>query len=337
MLASATKFCGPLNSLTHAPLRYLRERRIQLPTLAPLRILPLLTLVQLLVGTARSSGSALRALAAWIALGVALPRLLRTPLFWYVTATILGTGCYFTWESADNHRYLFVYWSLALCCAFSLPRAQQPLALATTSRWLVGQCMLLAAAWKIASPDYLSGSFFHYELLADERFAHFASWTSGLSLEQLAENRTLRETLVAGQLTGSELSEVQLHSALGISSIAKILTWWTLGIESLLAGLFLAAAILPRRPRLMLVASLALLLFAATTYAVAPVRGFGGILMLLGLAQCEPEQKNLRYAFLAAFVLMQLCPLPLMDPARLSSGCSNYFRPSSSRSCRGGR
>jgi len=190
-----------MNALTRAPLRYLREHRFQLPALAPPRVLPLLTMVQLLVGTA-DNGLLFAPLAAWFALGAALPRLLRTPLFWYVTATILGTGVYLTWESADNHRYLFVYWSLALCCAFSLPRAQQPLALAITSRWLIGLCMLLAAAWKIASPDYLSGSFFHYELLADERFAHFASWTSGLSLEQLTENRMLRESLVAGQLTG---------------------------------------------------------------------------------------------------------------------------------------
>ena len=298
-----------MNALTLSPLRHLRERRIRLPALAPLRVLPLLTMVQLLVGTA-DIGLLFAPLAAWFALGAALPRLLRTSLFWYVTATILGTGIYLTWESADNHRYLFVYWSLALCCAFSLPKAEQNLALSTSSRWLVGLCMLLAAAWKIVSPDYLGGSFFHYELLADERFAHFASWNSGLSLEQLAENRTLRESLVAGQLLGGE---VQLHSSPRIGAVAQLLTWWTLGIESLLGGLFASAAILPRRPRLVLVGSFVLLLFAATTYAVAPVRGFGGILMLLGLAQCEPEQKKLRYAFLAAFVLMQLCPLPLMD------------------------
>lgn len=301
-----------MNALTRAPLRYLREHRFQLPALAPLHVLPLLTMVHLLVGTA-DSGLLFAPLAAWFALGAALPRLLRTPLFWYVTATILGTGVYLTWESADNHRYLFVYWSLALCCAFSLPRAQQPLALAITSRWLIGLCMLLAAAWKIASPDYLSGSFFHFELLADERFAHFASWTSGLSLEQLTKNRTLRESLVAGQLTGVKLSQVQLHFTPTLTAIAKVLTWWTLGLESLVAGLFLAAGVVRCRARLVLVANLTLLLFAATTYAVAPVRGFGGILMLLGLAQCESEQKKLRYVFLAAFVLMQLCPMPLMD------------------------
>ncbi|MBC7856055.1 MAG: hypothetical protein IAF94_21710 [Pirellulaceae bacterium] len=296
-----------MNALAPSPLHRLRELNLKLPPLAPLRVLPLLTIILLLVNAA-DSGLLFAPLAAWFALGVALPRLLRTAWFWYVTATILGTGVYFTWESADNHRYLFVYWSLALCCTFSLPRAEQTLALATSSRWLLGLCMVLAAAWKIASPDYLSGSFFQYELLADERFAHFASWTSGLSLEQLAENRALRESLVA-----ASLSEVQLHSTSGIDTVAQILTWWTLGIEGLLAALFLISAILRHRPRLVMIANLALLLFAATTFAIAPVRGFGGILMLLGLAQCEPEQKAFRYAFLAAFVLMQLCTLPLMD------------------------
>ena len=301
-----------MNALAPSPLRQLRELNLRLPPLAPLRVLPLLTVILLLVSVA-DSGLLFAPLAAWFALGVALPRLLRTALFWYVTATILGTGVYFTWESADNHRYLFVYWSLALCCTFSLPRAEHPLALATSSRWLLGLCMFLATVWKIASPDYLSGSFFHYELLADERFAHVASWTSGISLEQLAENRALRESLVAGSLTGTERSEVQLHSASAIAAVAQILTWWTLGIEGLLAALFLGTAIFPHRPRLVLAANLALLLFAATTFAVAPVRGFGGVLMLLGLAQCEPEQKACRYAFLAAFVVMQLCTLPLMD------------------------
>jgi hypothetical protein len=279
-------------------------------------VLPQLAMVHLLVNSA-DSGWLLAPLAAWFALGAALPRLLRSAMFWYVTATILGTGIYFTWESADNHRYLFVYMALALCCTFSLPRSDQALALALSSRWLLGLCMLLAVGWKVASPDYLSGSFFHFELLADERFAQVASWTSGISFEQLAENRALRESVTAGHLHGSTLCEVQFHSAAGIPLIAQILTWWTLGIETALAALFLASAIWFTRGRLVLLASLALLVFAATTYAVAPVRGFGGILMLLALAQCQPEQKGLRYAFLAAFVLMQLCPLPLVDLAGL--------------------
>lgn len=301
-----------MNALALSPLRRLSRLPWKLPTLIPLRVLPALTMLLLLVNTA-DNGLLFTPLAAWFALGAALPRLLRTPFFWYVTATVLGTAVWFTWETADNHRYLFVYWTLALCSVLSLPRSDQPLALALTSRWLLGLSMLLAVAWKVASPDYLSGTFFHFELLADERFAHFASWTCGLPLEQLAENRDLRETLAAGYLQGNALNEVQLHAAENVGSVAQLLTWWTLGIEALLAGLLLTTAIFIRRPRLVLAASLSLLVFAATTYAVAPVRGFGGILMLLGLAQCEPDQKKLRFAFLLAFALIQLSPLPLMD------------------------
>lgn len=55
----------------------------------------------------------------------------------------------------------------------------------------------------------------------------------------------------------------------------------------------------------------ALLLFAATTYFVAPVRGFGWMLMLLGLAQCRDDQRYVRLAYLAALVLIQAYTLPV--------------------------
>ena len=126
-----------MNILALSPWRRVRDLRLKLPALAPLRVLPPLTALHLLVSMT-DLGLVFAPLAAWFSLGVALPRLMRTPPFWYVTATILGTGVYFTWESADNHRYLFVYWSLALCCAFSLPRTDQPWAVALSSRALAG-------------------------------------------------------------------------------------------------------------------------------------------------------------------------------------------------------
>lgn len=58
------------------------------------------------------------------ALGLIFRPWLHTPPFWYITAMLLGTTVYFNWESTDNHKYLFVYWSLALCCTFSLPKSQ---------------------------------------------------------------------------------------------------------------------------------------------------------------------------------------------------------------------
>jgi hypothetical protein len=55
----------------------------------------------------------------------------------------------------------------------------------------------------------------------------------------------------------------------------------------------------------------ALLFFAATTYFVAPVRGFGWMLMLLGMAHCRDDQRHLRLAYLAALVLIQAYTLPV--------------------------
>ena len=49
---------------------------------------------------------------------------------------------------------------------------------------------------------------------------------------------------------------------------------------------------------------MALLLFCATTFAVAPVAGFGWLLMVMGVAQCERERKNMRSLYLATFSLI---------------------------------
>ena len=54
-----------------------------------------------------------------------------------------------------------------------------------------------------------------------------------------------------------------------------------------------------------------LLTFAATTYLIAPVRGFGWMLMLLGAAQCDQRDKGFRPLYLAAILLIQIYTLPV--------------------------
>ena len=49
-----------------------------------------------------------------------------------------------------------------------------------------------------------------------------------------------------------------------------------------------------------------LLVFCVTTYALAPVAGFGWLLAVMGLAQCHPNQRMLRGAYVAVFVLILL-------------------------------
>ena len=45
-------------------------------------------------------------------------------------------------------------------------------------------------------------------------------------------------------------------------------------------------------------------LFCATTYALAPVAGFGWLIATMGLAQCRPGQRPLRMAYITVFVLI---------------------------------
>jgi hypothetical protein len=272
----------------------------------PLKALPLLTVVLLL--TAAPDQWYLRGpLVAVFALGVVYQRWLNMPQFWYIVATLLGTTVYLNWESSDNHKYLFVYWCLALCGAFSLPRKQQAAALATSSRWLIGLCMALAAAWKLAMPDYRDGSFFQHVLVADERFAQFTAAVAGVPLKGLADNRALETLLHEGHLLGSTVQSVVLSSSPVVSRLAQAMTWWTVLVEAVLAVAFFG----PDCRRTAVARNGILLVFAVTTYFIAPIRGFGWVLMLLGLAQCGERERVFRPLYLAAIVLIQVYTLPV--------------------------
>lgn len=272
--------------------------------------LPLLTLLLLLIHAPENWY--LRTPFIFVAiLGLVFREVLHRPAFWYVVATLLGATAYLNWEATDNHRYVFVYWSLTLCAAFSLPRDEQEPSLTLSSRWLIGLCMLFATLWKVCMPDYVSGAFFQYELLLDERFAPFASLCTGLSAEQLSLNRELRDLLHEGHLRDLNVKSVTVTTAPNIATVAFALTWWTVIIEGALAVLF----VLPDNRRTAVVRNTLLILFAASTYSVANVRGFGWMLMLLGMAQCEDRDKDFRAGYLAGFLLIQLYTLPISQIA----------------------
>jgi len=283
-----------------------RDPRPRWLELDPLEVLPPLTLLHLLVH-APEAWYLQVVLLPLFALGLIFRPWLQKPAFWYVTAALFGGTIYLNWESSDNHKYLFVYWCLALCCAFSLPRPQWSESLARTSRLLIALCMLFATAWKVFNPEYIDGRFFTFELLCDERFAYFTSWTSGISLDTLATNRELREVLMGTQQPAAHVTAVELSGAANVAGLAWFLTWWTVLIEGLLGALFL----LPSGQRTNWLRNGLLILFAATTYSVAPVRGFGWMLMLLGFAQCEPEDRTVRWGYLGALLLIQAYMIPL--------------------------
>lgn len=286
--------------------------------LDPLMVLPPLTLLHLLVHAPHAWYLSL-VLIPLFALGLTFRPWLINPPFWYLTALLLGTTIYFNWESSDNHKYLFVYWCLALCSTFSLPRHQWSEALTRTSRLLIALCMILATAWKAATPEYMDGRFFTFELLADDRFANFAHWMTGIPTATLELNRELRSLLTSN--SAGWTPTVQLGGAEQVASLALFLTWWTVIIEGIIGVMFL----LPAGKWTNRIRNGLLILFAATTYSVAPVRGFGWMLMLLGLAQCPAPSDNkdevkFRWAYLAGLLLIQAYMVPVGELIRILAG-----------------
>ncbi len=85
------------------------------------------------------------------------------------------------------------------------------------------------------------------------------------------------------------------------------MTWWTLAIEGLIALLFLW----PGERWISAIRTFSILVFAATTYLVAPVLGFGWIVIVLGFAQCPERHPKLRASFPIVLALLYAYQLKL--------------------------
>jgi hypothetical protein len=251
-----------------------------------------LTLVGLLLKPIGAGG--LRpALVLLVAAGLVWPRALRRPALWLALAALTGWRVIADWPLADNHAYLLAYWCLA--CGLALLAPDPRGALAWNGRALVGLAFALATLWKLFSPDYLDGRFFRVALVEDPRLAPFAVHVGGLEPALLEERRAYLGLHIDGPAPDFvPPPEPARFRALAAAS--------TLGVVALEAAVALAF-LLPLRRRTWLRHAL-LLLFCATTYAVAPVVSFGWLLLAMGAAQCEPEARRMRLAYLAVFGLL---------------------------------
>jgi len=231
-------------------------------------------------------------------LSLAVRSLRRRPITWLVVAALVAVRIVVVWPLSDNHVYLLGYWCLAIGLALSSPAPAATLS--TSSRWLLGAAFAMAVLWKaVLSPDYVDGRFFRVTLLTDDRFADASLLFGGLSREQMADNRQFLEPLPAG---AELLTPPAFVEPPRLRAFAAIATWAGLALEALIALLCL----IPAQGRLLVARHVSLLAFCATTYALAPVAGFGWLLAVMGLAQCRVSQRAMRAAYLAVFVLILL-------------------------------
>jgi hypothetical protein len=219
----------------------------------------------------------------------------RAPLTWILVALFVGARIVVVWPLSDNHIYLLAYWCLAIGLALS---STAPAAtLSASSRWLLGGAFGMAVLWKaVLSPDYVDGRFFRVTLLTDERFADAALVFGGLSRDQMAQNRAFLDPLPNG---AELLTPPPFVEPPRLRAFAAVTTWSGLILEGLIA----LTCLIPLT-RLDIARHVLLLAFCVSTYALAPVAGFGWLIATMGLAQCRPRQRLLLGAYVAVFILI---------------------------------
>jgi len=253
------------------------------------------------------------ALLGLAGLGLLWPRALASAGLWLAVAALAALRVALDWPMSDNHAYLLAYWSLALGLArlAGAPEAS----LARSARLLIGLAFAFAALWKIGlSPDFLDGRFFRVSLLVDQRLAPWGQALGGLDAEDFATLRRALAQHVDGPLP-RPLELPALPAPLALA--AALATVFTAALETTLALAFLV----PLR-RLAAVRDGLLLAFCASTYALAPVEGFGWLLVAMGVAQCEPERRRTRLLYLLAFALIGLYALLPWDELLAASPSS---------------
>ena len=222
----------------------------------------------------------------------------RAPITWILIAVLIAIRVAAVWPLSDNHIYLLSYWCLAIGLAMLGPNSATTLS--ASSRWLLAAAFALAVLWKaVLSPDYVDGRFFRVTLMTDERFADASLVFGGLSREQMAANREFLVPLPDG---AELLNPPPFVEPTRLRAFAAAATWGGLLLEALIALLCL----LPLAGRIVSARHAALLLFCVTTYALAPVAGFGWLLAVMGLAQVRPAQRLVYACYIAVFVLVLL-------------------------------
>jgi hypothetical protein len=219
----------------------------------------------------------------------------RAPLTWLLVALFVGARIVVLWPLSDNHIYLLAYWCLAIGLALS--SAAPAATLSSSSRWVLGGAFGMAVLWKaVLSPDYVDGRFFRVTLLTDQRFADAALVFGGLSRDQMAQNRAFLDPLPNG---AELLTPPPFVEPPRLRAFAAVTTWSGLILEGLIA----LTCLIPLT-RLDIARHALLLAFCITTYALAPVAGFGWLIATMGLAQCRPHQRLLLGAYVAVFILI---------------------------------
>lgn len=251
--------------------------------------------------------AAFRIVAQLALLGVLVHSpLLRSRALWTALAVVGTLALLKHWYSADNHKYLLVYWLWVVTIASHLGAAADADAdkvLLFNARFFLVFIFLGAVLQKWLSARYMSGEMFEMFLLLDDRFRAFAH-LMGIH-KSVADAALLSYTKLQNPLIEVVNNEILLPATDRSRFVALAVTWYDFWVQVLI-GLCLA---LNRRVA-ELIGHAALLFFIFTTYIPAPVFGFGLTLSIMGFALTKDRYPRLALAYFAAAVAVLLYQTP---------------------------
>lgn len=233
--------------------------------------------------------------------GLVFQYLRQNAFYWLALSCFMILGICYNWPAADNHKYLMVYWCLALFFTHLFHTGE--MALKYSARYLAGFAFAFAVTWKMISPDFLSGIFFEYTFHFDSRFIAKLKILGLLDPGVAGFNFAAKDALVAYD---SNLYEADILLNNKLDFWAKLLAWWSFLLEGMIALCFL----LPVRYKLAPFGDILLLLFIFCTYLATPVTAFGWILAIFGFIQCDAARWKTRMVYILVILLLQVYRLP---------------------------
>ena len=218
---------------------------------------------------------------------------------WLWLCVLLGITVYnfHFWNQVDNHKYLINYWVGA--CFLSTFYKDRLNVLKANANVLIILTFLFALYWKIASPDFLNGTFMQLQLLTEPRLQYLTVFFTNIEYDLLKDKLRLMEFMVSDP---NLYMKITLNSDPVLMPLALLLTYSALVLEfGILASFILTKIRFFRMNR-----DYFLLVFLAATYLFVPVVAFGFTLAILGIAQIELyEIKKFKLYFLA-FIFLQI-------------------------------
>lgn len=225
-------------------------------------------------------------------------RALFSPALWFLAAALSVYFVLGEWARSDNHKYLQAYWLICIYIALSVRNPTETRTVFYVSAtFLLFFTMLFAVIQKTLSDSYLSGAFFEFQLLTDQRFGFWVTTFTDLSHAALLENYEIVDSIEAGRETGA----ATLNSSTQVEIFAKIITW--VNFLDQLAVVVLIA--LSPWWRFELIKHTLLIIFIFGTYLFAPVIGFGWLIAIWGIASTSENRALIRAGYVFAFIVIE--------------------------------